>query len=452
MKKYYLRWQTLLFVALMCLGLSACGGDDDGDGRASSELSVDLAQLNFSADGQSQTFRITSNTDWTITGIPNWLTINPTSGSNNKNIVVMATENTSVSSRTCQLRITTDDGQATEVISVEQAAKSEDISVDVTEINLDGKANSSSLLRITCNTAWTISGTPSWLTLSSVNGNGTTQITITANSDNNSATPRECTLSVMAGQVTQQVKIKQNALLTANCDVMPKTIVALANGFAFDYTYGSNVAYYHVKLYLPNEIERLTDEEIITKMSEDIEDRDTPNDGYVTSWRNLSPLTEYTVCIVGFDKNGNHGELQKRNLKTKSNTNQAIATISDVKYSDTNWEWTTTTNGFVTRYYQWFVTRSSLHNSTDAAIAWFFNDAMKKSPDDFPAIAQGDTWVRSRDGGYIFDVVTWAVDVNGEFAGVIDRFVGQVESSSSKVQKIKVSPKDNPFKYYKTKK
>lgn len=126
-----------------------------------------------------------------------------------------------------------------------------------------------------------------------------------------------------------------SGLLTANCNVAPNMIVTLADGFAFDYTFGNNVSYYYVKLYTPNMIARMTDAKIIAEMSADIDDRDTPSDNYVTSWQNLDPLTDYTICTVGFDKNGNHGELQKRTLKTKSASNQALVTISNIKYSDT---------------------------------------------------------------------------------------------------------------------
>lgn len=410
MKKNGFKWQTLLLVSLFSFVLVSCGGDSDDDAPAT-ELSVDVAQLTLSADGQSQTFRITSNADWTITGNPSWLTVTPSAGSKNKNIVVTANENTQTAERTCELRIITDDGQAYEVISVKQSAKEGELAVDVTEINLDGKDNSVGSLRITSNTSWTISGVPDWLTLSSVNGNGTAQVTISANTGNNSASPRECVLSVMAGNIVKQVKVIQAGLLAANCNVTPGTIVVLATGIAFDYTYGSNVAYYHTRLYYPSQIERMTDAEIIAAMSADMSDRETPNDGYVTSWQNLTPLTEYTVCTIGFDKNGNHGELQKKTLKTKSGSNQAIATISDVKYNDTYWIWTTTVNGFVTRY------------------------------------AQGDVWNMKRNGGTVFDVVTWAVDVSGEFSGMIDRFVGRVDSSSKGIKKQSISKKENPFSY-----
>ena len=206
-------------------------------------------------------------------------------GQGNKNIVVTASENTTTTVRKCQLRIVTDDGEVTETVSIEQAAKSEDISVNVSEINLDGKANSNSSFLITSNAVWSISGVADWLTLSSTNGNGSSQIIVTAKSDNLSSSPRQCRLSIRAGQKSVSVNVIQNGMYATNCDVVPNKIVVLADGFAFDYKYDSNVAYYYVECYNPTKIERMTDSEIIAMMTQDTDDRDTPS--------NDSPFKRY---------------------------------------------------------------------------------------------------------------------------------------------------------------
>ena len=75
---------------------------------------------------------------------------------------------------------------------------------------------------------------------------------------------------------------------------------------------------------------------------------------------------------------------------------------------------------------------NNLYNSTDAAIAWFFDKAMRQSPSDFSPIAQGDSWQVNRNGGTTFHVATWALDTDGNFSGVIGRFRGTINSASSK--------------------
>ena len=193
MKKNFFYWLIVPSLVLMSFCVVSCSDDDD----AAAELNVDVQQLLFSAEGQSQTFRITSNTDWVIVGNTGWLTVNPAMGSGNQSIVVTASENTTVSPRTCQLSVTTASGEINRMITVEQSATSEELSVDVSRVNLDGAANSSAYLHITTNAAWSITGVPDWLTLSSVSGNGTAQITLTAISDNASSSQRIVRLQSM---------------------------------------------------------------------------------------------------------------------------------------------------------------------------------------------------------------------------------------------------------------
>jgi (4-O-methyl)-D-glucuronate---lignin esterase len=63
-------------------------------------LSVSTGTLNIAAPLNSTgTFNITSNTSWTVTDNQSWLSVNPTSGSNNGTITVTAQGNTSASAR-----------------------------------------------------------------------------------------------------------------------------------------------------------------------------------------------------------------------------------------------------------------------------------------------------------------------------------------------------------------
>lgn len=285
---------------------------------------------------------------------------------------------------------------------------------------------------VTSTVQWTMSKDADWLSVSPSNGNGTIEMTIYPTKENMTSNSRTATITLSGYEVSAKITVTQSAGLDANLEVSPNNIVTLADGFAFDFNYGSNVKYYYVARYLPSALERKTDDEIIAEMSSNSSNRDTPSDGYVTSWKNQNPLTEYIICTVGYNQEGKHGALKKTTIKTKKGTNQALATISDVQYNDTYWYWTTTVNGFVTKYYMWFITNTNLYSTTDAAIAWFFDKAMKTNPNDFSPIAQGDSWQRNRNGGTIFHVATWALDVDGNFSGVIGRFSGSISSSSSK--------------------
>ena len=99
---------AVILMAFLSVFLISCSSDDDEEKQ--SMLTLDVTNLTFTATGQSQSMRITSNTHWTISGCPSWLSVNPTSGDNTRDVIVTANENTSTDSRTCQLIISTDDG------------------------------------------------------------------------------------------------------------------------------------------------------------------------------------------------------------------------------------------------------------------------------------------------------------------------------------------------------
>lgn len=94
----------------------------------------------------------------------------------------------------------------------------------------------------------------------------------------------------------------------------------------------------------------------------------------------------------------------------------------------------------------WFITNTNL----DATVAWFFKDAMNKSPEDFAPIVQGDNWHVARNGGTRFHVATWAVDVNGNFSGVIENFYGSINSARKKGIKANYLEDTNPSRRFKT--
>lgn len=73
---------------------------------APATLTVSATSFTVNASGSSATVAITSNTNWTVAGLPAWLTANPTSGTGNGNVVLTATDNGSTDSRTASFSIT----------------------------------------------------------------------------------------------------------------------------------------------------------------------------------------------------------------------------------------------------------------------------------------------------------------------------------------------------------
>ncbi len=70
-------------------------------------LSVSTTSLSLSATSNSQSsFEVTSNTSWSVNDDASWLTVSPSSGSNNGTVTVTATSvNTSINSRTAEITV-----------------------------------------------------------------------------------------------------------------------------------------------------------------------------------------------------------------------------------------------------------------------------------------------------------------------------------------------------------
>ena len=420
-------------------------------------LDVDVKELKFSVEGESRSLRITSNTSWQISDIPGWLTVSPASESNSKVVVVQAHTNNEINKRNATLKISTENGGIQKTIFVEQEGVVESISTDVSEIKIGAEAGSIASINVSSNSDWVVAGVPEWLRLSATSGSKNSNITLTTLSENSKASVRSATLKFSTTTKSCNVSVQQEPSLAGNCDVKPNIIVTLHDGVAFDFIFGKDVKYYYVRAYNPSYLSRMTDKEIIEEMSSDPSNRDTPSDSYVTSWQDLPSSTDITFCTIGFNSEGKHGELIKTNISTPRSYNQAVAAITDAGVvSDGEgvlyWTWTTSPNGFCTKYYQWFVSRTDLYTATNAAVAWFMKQEMANYPDDFPPINLSDTWYKPISGGKYFHVVTWAVNSEGKFAGDIGRERGSLNSSSGKIKKyIEAGNDSNPLlKRYKT--
>lgn len=94
---------------------------DNPDTPTTYSLSANKSSLDFENTGGSQTFNITSNTNWAISA-PNWCTVSPSSGNNNASVTVTATENPNTEQRSGQIVIS-GDGVSTVYINVSQKAK-----------------------------------------------------------------------------------------------------------------------------------------------------------------------------------------------------------------------------------------------------------------------------------------------------------------------------------------
>ena len=86
---------------------------------AGATLSLDTNSLEFASGSASKTFKINSNTSWTVSSNNSWCSVSPTSGNNDGSVTVKVTENTSTNARTAI--VTIESGTITKTLSVTQS-------------------------------------------------------------------------------------------------------------------------------------------------------------------------------------------------------------------------------------------------------------------------------------------------------------------------------------------
>lgn len=126
MKKKNFLWSMLatMMVGLLSVGFVSCD-DPDPD-----MVSVSMPSVNFSESGGSEIIQVTSNTTWTVSGNPGWLTVSPMRGSNNGAFSLTVTANTDKNNRNCVLYINA--GSASAMVSVNQSGKVPETKVTIT--------------------------------------------------------------------------------------------------------------------------------------------------------------------------------------------------------------------------------------------------------------------------------------------------------------------------------
>ena len=186
--------------------------------EGSGYLTASVTELKYNNGASEQKFNVSSNVNWTITmdGGNGWLTVTPmimdVSGNTDTVVTVKAADNTGNSSpRTATLTIT--GGGMAQKISVKQEGTGY-LTANVTELKYNNAA-SEQKFNVSSNVSWniTMEGGNGWLTVTptskTVSGNDVTAISVSATDNTGSSSPREATIIISGGGMTQEVRVEQ---------------------------------------------------------------------------------------------------------------------------------------------------------------------------------------------------------------------------------------------------
>jgi len=174
---------------------------------------------------------------WNAKSDQTWLTVSPTTGSNNGAIILTATVNTG-DSRTATVTVSST-GLASKTIIVTQAAQAT-LQVSSNTLTIFKDANSTASVTVTSNIDWTVSSDQSWLKVSPSSGKGNKSIVFIAEA-NSSLNPRTATVIIAAtGTASQLITVTQAAELPNLAVAQNKIRIAQAENSNASVTITSN--------------------------------------------------------------------------------------------------------------------------------------------------------------------------------------------------------------------
>ena len=167
---------------------------------------ISTTSMSFISTGSSsQSFNVTSNTSWTVSPDQSWITISPSSGSNNGSVSVSCSNNTSTSSRNGT--VTVNCGGVTRTISVSQDGATAYITLSTSALSPSYQGGSSSF-DVESNISWNASESADWIT-NLYPTSGTNSNTIDFNCSENTGGARSAYITVTGGGITRSVLVSQ---------------------------------------------------------------------------------------------------------------------------------------------------------------------------------------------------------------------------------------------------
>ncbi len=147
-------------------------------------VETEQTELSFAAAGGSSSLSVLSNTSWTISSVPSWITVSPGSGAGNGQVKVTAAENPYTTSRTGIIRLTQTGMNIDMSISVTQSGKTFD--VNATVLNFADK-QAVQTISIETDGTWSAKASDSWISVSppSASGNSVLSVSVSENTGDN---------------------------------------------------------------------------------------------------------------------------------------------------------------------------------------------------------------------------------------------------------------------------
>lgn len=179
---------------------------------------TDNVNITFPASGGKSSFNVTSNTNWTITNCPTWISLSKSNGKGNANIEIIAQDNPNTAERYGEMFLQINGKDEKTAITIKQYGKS--FSLTPSSLTFSDKSDSQTVT-IETDGSWNASTSSSWISLSPVSDSGNATLTVSV-SENTTNTERNGTIQVTMSDKSLYISVNQkgkyltitNSLLT----------------------------------------------------------------------------------------------------------------------------------------------------------------------------------------------------------------------------------------------
>lgn len=309
--------------------------------------------------------------------------------------------------------------------------------VDKNDLLFESKKDDVKKLNIKCPGRWEIVNLPEWLSSESTAGYGTAVVELTTRTANLKSDNRRGELLVRfleTDQVTAFVKVEQRGGAVADCEVTPNLVTTLSNGIACDFRYGKNVTKFYCGYIEESESGLMSEEQKINTLHEEFKPLN-PNQDEVVDFDGLRAGTRYVIYTLGYDKDGNRGNLVSTPVSTMGKRDEPEAWLSNINISGGYWRWSVEKNAACDSYYMMTSENYYVANFSDVLQAWLLEYAAKEGT--ITEYANGADW-RQKVNGTLLAVWTRGIDKRGVQSGVIN-WKGATTSSSARAVRGKKS-------------
>ena len=177
-------------------------------------LAVNPAQSTLPPTMGSVNLTVSSTIPWRVTGVPDWVTLSPTSGTADATVKLTHQANASTSQRDAMITFRNSDTGTSIIRSVnisQGGGTARTLSVSETRVNLLSPLGSKPLT-VSSNIPWVMEENIAWITLSETSGTTTATVTISYEA-NSASTPRSGTITLRNNDngavITHTINISQ---------------------------------------------------------------------------------------------------------------------------------------------------------------------------------------------------------------------------------------------------